>query len=124
MSDPYEPRIQAEEGADALAEARGSAGERPREVAVGGALSGEMLTGQPLGLWADTWRRLKRNKLAVIGLGIIIVFVALGLVEVVFNLTGWHGGYFAPYNPNAVNYALSPTATASPPTWAHPFGTD
>ena len=27
------------------------------------------LAAKPLGLWADTWRRLKRNKIAVIGLG-------------------------------------------------------
>ncbi len=30
---------------------------------------------KPLSLWADTWRRLKRNRLALVGLGIIIVFL-------------------------------------------------
>ncbi len=30
---------------------------------------------KPLGLWSDTWRRLKRNKLALIGLAIIVVFI-------------------------------------------------
>ena len=39
---------------------------------------------KPLGLWADTWRRLKRNKLALVGLGIIIVFLLVGTVETVF----------------------------------------
>ena len=124
MGDLYEPRIQAEEQADALAETQALAGQRQQEVVVGGALPGEMLTGQPLGLWADAWRRLKRNKLAVIGLGIIIVFLVVGLLEVIFNLTGWHGGYLAPYNPNAVNYALTPTGHGLPPSWAHLFGTD
>ena len=33
-------------------------------------------------------------------------------------------GYLAPYNPNAVNYALSPKGLGSPPSWSHPFGTD
>ena len=124
MSDSYEPRVQAEEQADARAETQALAGQAQREVAVGGAISGEMLTGQPLGLWADTWRRLKRNKLALIGLGVIIVFLVVGVLEVVFNLTGWHGGYLAPYNPNAINYALTPAGHGLPPSWAHPFGTD
>ena len=41
---------------------------------------------KPLGLWADTWRRLRRNKLALVGLGIITVFMVVGLSEVVANL--------------------------------------
>jgi peptide/nickel transport system permease protein len=91
---------------------------------------------KPLGLWADTWRRLKRNKLALIGLGIIIVFLCIGTVETVFYQAHWHvraseeaaksgaPGYLAPYDPNQVNYDLSPGGLGSPPSWAHPFGTD
>ena len=91
---------------------------------------------KPLGLWADTWRRLKRNRVALVGLGIIIVFLTIGLVEVVFYQAHWHvrasteatasdaAGYLAPYDPNAVNYDLSPQGIGSPPSWAHPFGTD
>lgn len=75
---------------------------------------------QPLGLWADTWRRLKRNKLALVGLGIIVVFCVLGLVEIFFWVTGIHGGYLAPYNPNAVDYSLANAA----PSLHHFFGTD
>jgi hypothetical protein len=33
---------------------------------------------KPLGLWADTWRRLRRNHLAVVGMCIIIVFLIVG----------------------------------------------
>ena len=67
---------------------------------------------KPLGLWADTWRRLKRNKLALVGLGIIIVFLIVGTVETVFYQAHWHvrasdeatasdaAGYLAPYDPN------------------------
>ena len=93
--------------------------------------------GKPLGLWADTWRRLKRNKLALVGLGIIIVFLCVGSVETVFYQAHWHvrpspdtlanprqPGYLAPYDPNEVNYALSPQGLGSPPSWKHPFGTD
>jgi len=77
---------------------------------------------QPLGLWADTWRRLKRNHLAVVGLCIIAVFLAVGMAEEIASLTP--KGYLAPYDPNAVNYALSPKGLGSPPSWSHPFGTD
>ncbi len=90
----------------------------------------DQLSGQrPLGLWADTWRRLKRNHLAVVGMCIIIVFLALGMTQEVANLVGLNTGesgtgYLAPYNPNAVDYELSPNGHGSPPSWSHPFGTD
>ena len=93
--------------------------------------------GKPLGLWADTWRRLKRNKLALVGLGIIIVFLCVGSVETIFYQAHWHvrssadtrannrvPGYLAPYDPNEVNYALTPQGIGSPPSWKHPFGAD
>ena len=92
---------------------------------------------KPLGLWADTWRRLKRNKIALVGLGIIIVFLCVGSIETVFFQAKWHvrasadtkanpnlPGYLAPYDPNEVNYALSPQGIGSPPSWSHPFGAD
>jgi peptide/nickel transport system permease protein/oligopeptide transport system permease protein len=91
---------------------------------------------RPLGLWADTWRRLRRNKLALVGLGIIIVFLIVGATETVFYQAHWHvrasaeavqsgaPGYLAPYDPNEVDYALSPQGIGSPPSWKHPFGTD
>jgi len=92
---------------------------------------------KPLGLWADTWRRLRRNKLALVGLGIIIVFLCIGSVEVVFYQAHWHvrsssdtrarpgaAGYLAPYDPGQVNYALTPQGVGAPPSWKHPFGTD
>ena len=41
---------------------------------------------QSLGLWADTWRRLRRNKLALVGLGIIIVFMLVGLSQIIGSL--------------------------------------
>jgi ABC-type dipeptide/oligopeptide/nickel transport system permease subunit len=77
---------------------------------------------KPLGLWADTWRRLKRNHLAVVGLCIVVVFLAVGMTEEIANFTP--KGYLAPYGPNAVNYELSPRGLGSPPSWSHPFGTD
>jgi peptide/nickel transport system permease protein len=82
----------------------------------------EVAATRPLGLWADTWRRLKRNRLALVGLGIISVFLVIGVIEVVATLTPL--GYVAPYNPDAVDYALSPKGLGSPPSLAHPFGAD
>jgi ABC-type dipeptide/oligopeptide/nickel transport system permease subunit len=76
---------------------------------------------KPLGLWSDTWRRLKRNKLALIGLGIIIVFITIGTVE---EIAFMFGKPLTPYPPNEVNYALSPQGLGSPPSLKHPFGTD
>jgi ABC-type dipeptide/oligopeptide/nickel transport system permease subunit len=82
----------------------------------------DQLGGQkPLGLWADTWRRLKRNKVAVVGMWIIIVFIFVGGDEEIAALAGT---YVAPYDPNQVNYALSPKGLGAPPSLAHPFGTD
>jgi peptide/nickel transport system permease protein len=79
-------------------------------------------TKKPLSLWGDTWRRLKRNHLALVGLGIITVFMIVGTIEVVAWVTPQ--GYVAPYPPNEVNYQLSPEGRGSPPSWSHPFGTD
>lgn len=81
------------------------------------------------GLWADTWRRLKRNHLAVVGLAIITVFLAVGITEQIANMTGANTGspgtgYLAPYDPIAVNYDLSPDGRGSSPSLSHPFGTD
>ena len=76
---------------------------------------------RPLGLWADTWRRLRRNKLAIVGLCIIVVFIVVGSAEAIAYLAG---GYLAPYDPIKPDYALSPQGLGSPPSLSHPFGTD
>lgn len=72
-------------------------------------------------LWSDTWRRLRRNRLAVVGMVIIAVFLVIGTAEEVAALAGT---YLAPYDPNQVDYALSPEGLGMPPSPAHPFGTD
>jgi len=61
-------------------------------------------------LWADAWVRLRKNKLALLGLA-ILVFLA-----VVSVLTPW----IAPYGYEEQNLALG----AAPPSWNHWFGTD
>lgn len=65
---------------------------------------------QGTSLWKDAWIRLRRNKLAVFGLVILVLFVAIAL------LTPW----IAPYSYQAQDLELG----ASPPSAAHWLGTD
>ena len=61
-------------------------------------------------LWADAWIRLKKNKLALFGLGVICTLIVLCL------LTPW----IAPYGYEEQNLELG----ATPPSAAHWLGTD
>jgi oligopeptide transport system permease protein len=61
-------------------------------------------------LWQDAWRRLRRNRLAVIGLVIITAFVMTALISLVWT----------PYA--TWRQALGPTYQG--PTLIHPFGLD
>lgn len=59
---------------------------------------------------AEAWRRLRRNRLAMLGAAIL---VALGIVTA---LTPWIAPY--PYAKTDLAYG------ARPPSWQHPLGTD
>jgi oligopeptide transport system permease protein len=78
----------------------------PEEVAVTGA---DELPEQ-VSLWQDAWRRLRRNRMAVIGLVIIGIFLVTALVALVWT----------PYD--TWRQALGPTYQG--PSLAHPFGLD
>jgi oligopeptide transport system permease protein len=65
---------------------------------------------QGTSLWHDAWLRLRRNRLAVLGLVVLVLFVAITL------LTPW----IAPYSYQAQDLELG----ASPPSAAHWLGTD
>ena len=60
--------------------------------------------------WARAWRRLRRRKGALVGLAVVLLFIALAL------LAPW----IAPYDPIATSWGL----VRKPPSWAHWFGTD
>lgn len=63
------------------------------------------------GLWADAWKRLRRNKAAVASAVFLIFLAALcTLAPVLFFVA----------DPNVQDLALG----ATPPTWEHWFGTD
>lgn len=59
--------------------------------------------------WRDFWRRFRRNRLAVVGL---VILVFLLFVAVFADL-------LAPYH-----FTERPRSATSPPSWDHPFGTD
>ena len=61
-------------------------------------------------LWQDAWLRLRRNRLAVMGLIVLVLFIVIALI------TPW----IAPYSYQAQNLELG----ASPPSAQHWLGTD
>jgi oligopeptide transport system permease protein len=68
-------------------------------------------------LWRDAWRRLKKNKLAVVG-GIVVIFIVLASLIgpiILQSITGY-------------TYASIPSertmVRAMPPSWQHLMGTD
>lgn len=60
--------------------------------------------------WQDAFTRLRRNRLAMLGLGILAAFALASLAA----------PWIAPYAYDRMDLPYG----AKPPTWAHPFGTD
>lgn len=60
--------------------------------------------------WRRAWRKFSRNRLAVVGLGFVLLLIVVGLL----------GPWLTPYPYDTVDY----TATWQRPTMAHWFGTD
>lgn len=66
-------------------------------------------------LYKDGWKRLRRNKLALIGMGIVIVLCVCAIFAEVI----------APYNPTEqLIWKEGISAKLASPTWSHLFGTD
>lgn len=70
----------------------------------------ENMGGKASSLWVEKWRRLKKQKTALAGLGIIVLFILLGVFAPVI----------APEPMNGVNLQHS----LEPPSLQHLFGTD
>lgn len=64
----------------------------------------------PVSLWRDAWHRLKRNKLAILGLGIVLLLAFAAIF----------GPYLTPYDFLSQDLAARNQA----PSLAHLFGTD
>jgi oligopeptide transport system permease protein len=71
----------------------------------------DVLVRKPSTLWADAWRRLIRNRLAVLGLIIVITFVAVAILAPVL----------APYGESEV---VDPRLVRESPSWSWPMGLD
>ena len=74
-------------------------------------LAGELTNRRQRSLWGDAWRRLLKNKLAVIGLVIVVVFTLLAVLAPVI----------APYGQAEV---VDPRLARHEPSWLWPFGLD
>ena len=72
--------------------------------------AGGTLAREQVSLWRDGWRRLRRNRLA------LIAVVYLGLLVVVAAVAF----FWTPYKPNLIGVCQ----TYDPPSAQHPFGCD
>lgn len=104
--------VQGELGSNAdVTRQEGTAG--APEIADAGALGvlAEASPRKQASLWGDAWRRLIRNRLALIGLIVVILFIVLAILAPVI----------APYGENEV---IDVRLTSYGPSWTWPFGLD
>jgi len=66
------------------------------------------------GLWRDAWRRLRRNKGAIVGAVIILAFVVMAIFAPLL----------APHSPRDQNLALVAKGCCPSPSWHHLLGVD
>lgn len=93
------------------------------EAGVRDLVSGESLAGSSL--WRDAWRRLLKNKLAVLGMVIVIVMVAAALIGpwVIQRATGY--AYDVVPKDQALTKSFPPfRGPGGKFSWTHPMGTD
>lgn len=72
--------------------------------------AGTIATTTPPGALSDLWRRFRRNRLALLGMAMVVVVIAVAVLAPVL----------APHNP----YTQDLRSTLRGPSGAHPFGTD
>ena len=65
-------------------------------------------------LWADAWKRLRRNRMAVASGGVILLLAVACLVGPTLIAVTWG------HDEQTQDLAYGP----QPPSWEHPFGTD
>jgi peptide/nickel transport system permease protein len=66
------------------------------------------------GLWRDAWSRLRRNRPALVGFGLVGVFVFVAIFAPLIS----------PYDPRAQNLSLVAHGCCQGPSWQHPLGAD
>ncbi len=66
----------------------------------------------PSGLWSDAWRRLRRNKGAIVGFVLVGIFLSAAILAPLI----------APHSP--LEQKLNGRLAAEGPSWSYPFGLD
>src|SRR5215204_4475236 len=76
-------------------------------------------------LWKDAWKRLRRNRLAVIGMVVVSVVIAASAIgpPIIRILTGYTYDYI-PSDPKLLVSLPPLTAPDGSFSWTHPMGTD
>src|SRR5688572_33314674 len=76
-------------------------------------------------LWKDAWKRLKRNRLAVVGMVVVSFVIAASAIgpSVIRSLTGYTYDYI-PSDPKLLISLPPLTAPDGSFSWTHPMGTD
>jgi oligopeptide transport system permease protein len=76
-------------------------------------------------LWKDAWKRLRRNRLAVIGMVVVSFVIAASAVgpPIIRILTGYTYDYI-PSDPKLLKSLPPLTAPDGSLSWTHPMGTD
>jgi peptide/nickel transport system permease protein len=68
----------------------------------------------PNGLWSEAWQRLRRNPGALVGFGLVALFLAVALFA----------PWLAPHGPREQNLSLLREGCCPGPSVSHPFGVD
>ena len=76
-------------------------------------------------LWKDAWRRLKRNRLAVLGMVVVSFVIVASVVgpPIIRKATGYTYDYI-PTDPRLLTSLPPFTALDGSFSWTHPMGTD
>jgi oligopeptide transport system permease protein len=76
-------------------------------------------------LWQDAWRRLRRNRLAVAGMGVVVLIVTASLAgpPIIARATGYTYDYI-PADPELIRSLPPFTGPDGSFSWIHPMGTD
>jgi peptide/nickel transport system permease protein len=68
----------------------------------------------PTGLWRDAWQSVRRNRGAMVGAAIIVIFLFVAVFAPLL----------APYDPREQNLLLVADGCCPGPSWQHPLGID
>ena len=76
-------------------------------------------------LWKDAWRRLRRNRLAMLGMAVVSVVIVASAIgpPLIERFTGYTYDYI-PVDSNLVRSFPPLTAPDGSFSWTHPMGTD